>query len=433
MIIWCQIIMKNYKKIINWKKMVGIILLSIVIVGLKNPMEVFATNSSSSLTYTESKESLENDLNEDMEINSEEEISESTQTEQEKEIKEKTDNSTNANETASKILDIASFVISWMGFLIAFFTLLTGVFAFFGIRELKDLRASQKETKSLQNQLSSEIKKIEQMKQDTEKQLEDIVKLFQAESTKIMYATQLYISGKNYYDQAKYDESIQLLKQSINYIDTNTEAICLLGRAYTFVGESQKSYKCYMDALKIDPECPFAYRGLAAWYRKRDLEKAIENIEKAVSLAPENFEIIDYHAQLLMERKQYANALKVLHKSYVLKEHPFTAFFLAICYIQENSMGRARYYTKEAIREYEDEENYGPFKPVWKQVTYWLELMISEEVESNFDKAMIQLKVVNEKIDSERTRGYVKNHVALVLNSLKLEKDYVNKCLNIIG
>lgn len=333
---------------------------------------------------------------------------------------------TNLEKTNNSPLELANFVISWSGFVFAFISIVAGIIAVFGIKEVHDLRTIREETKNIE-------KSVKETEEETKNTLRKLASKFETDAQSIMNGTYYYSLGVDYYKKAQYAKAITQLKKSTEYISKNTDAICLIGRAYTFIGKKNKAMDCYKDALSINANCVAAYRGLAAWYRYEDLSKALDYAKKATEIAPENTEVLNYYAQLLRDNDQATDALRVCLKSYNIQQHPDTDFFLSILYLSENSIGRAKSHIQKAIDEYQDELKYGVFKPVWVELAKWIRSIIVDEDPERFERAIIQLGLVNTNIDSEKTRTVVKGHVKYVLNALKQTDEYIERSINTLN
>lgn len=329
-------------------------------------------------------------------------------------------------------MDLASFIITWSGFALSFITIVSSVIAVLGIKEVRDLRKTREAIKKIEESVKESHKNVKDLEINYQKSLEDLAMSSKNEAHSIMFGTYYYSLGIESYKRGKYSDAITLLKQSLNYIQDNTDAICLIGRAKTFIGNKEDALTCYNEALGKDQNCASAYRGLAAYYRYTDLSKALGYANKAAELAPENTEILNYYGQLLRDDNKLSEARKVFLKSYGIQQHPDTNFFLSILYVAEDSTGRARIHIQEAIDGYQKEDEFGASKPVWLELAKWIQLLITDEDPSRFDEAIVQLNVVSRNIDSEKTRVVVKAHVRFVLEAIKQEEAYICKCEAII-
>ena len=290
-------------------------------------------------------------------------------------------------------LDMASFVIEWSGFALTFLTIVAGILSFMGFKEVKDLQKARDDVKMLQEKYTSEVAQIESLKKESERNLEKLEKRFENEAQTIMYATYYYSMGTDAYRRARYTEAIQYLKKSLRYFYKNTDAICLVGRAYSFLGSKEISLEYYQEALEIDKDCGAAFRGLAAWYRYAEPKKALEYAKKAADYEPENPEILNYYGQLLRDNGRVTEAMDIYLRSYSIKKHPDTCFFLSILYLAEESYGRARLFIQEAIDGYNNETEFGITKPVWLQLSIWVQRLVEYTTQARFIAAMNQLDI----------------------------------------
>lgn len=322
-------------------------------------------------------------------------------------------------------LDMASFVIEWSGFALTFLTIVAGILSFMGFKEVKDLQKARDDVKMLQEKYTSEVAQIESLKKESERNLEKLEKRFENEAQTIMYATYYYSMGTDAYRRARYTEAIQYLKKSLRYFYKNTDAICLVGRAYSFLGSKEISLEYYQEALEIDKDCGAAFRGLAAWYRYAEPKKALEYAKKAADYEPENPEILNYYGQLLRDNGRVTEAMDIYLRSYSIKKHPDTCFFLSILYLAEESYGRARLFIQEAIDGYNNETEFEITKPVWLQLSIWVQRLVEYTTQARFIAAMNQLDKVKECIDTDKTKRVVLGHIEFVLKAMDAEEAYI--------
>ena len=322
-------------------------------------------------------------------------------------------------------LDMASFVIEWSGFALTFLTIVAGILSFMGFKEVKDLQKARDDVKMLQEKYTFEVAQIESLKKESERNLEKLEKRFENEAQTIMYATYYYSMGTDAYRRARYTEAIQYLKKSLRYFYKNTDAICLVGRAYSFLGSKEISLEYYQEALEIDKDCGAAFRGLAAWYRYAEPKKALEYAKKAADYEPENPEILNYYGQLLRDNGRVTEAMDIYLRSYSIKKHPDTCFFLSILYLAEESYGRARLFIQEAIDGYNNETEFGIAKPVWLQLSIWVQRLVEYTTQARFIAAMNQLDKVKECIDTDKTKRVVLGHIEFVLKAMDAEEAYI--------
>ena len=90
------------------------------------------------------------------------------------------------------------------------------------------------------------------------------------------------------------DKAIVKLKQAISYQKTEKSMIPLytdLGNNYMRVGRYKPAEIAFKNALRVDPKYVDAHYGLAgAYLRQNKLDKAQEELQKVIDLAPDSRE-----------------------------------------------------------------------------------------------------------------------------------------------
>lgn len=336
----------------------------------------------------------------------------------------------NSPEEMGYVLEISSLIVTWSGVILTFITLLSVVFAFIGIHEIRDISRIHKEVSDLELKIKAEVERIESLKQLSEEQLRDLTEHFKSDAQTIMMATYYFSLGSNSYAEAKYRDAIMYLKKSLKYLPESTDSLCLIGRAYTIIGETVTSDKYFQKALEIDNNCAAAYRGLAAWHRHTNPEESLKNAKLAVEKDPENIEMLNYLGVLLRDQNYLLEALHKHLEANDIKRNPDTDFFLSLLYAEENSLGRARFHINNAIEQYENDDEFEKSKPIWKELAKWVSILISEyQDETTEKKALSQLDVVKHFIDTERTKIVVIGHVKFLLEGIKKSTEYVSESL----
>ena len=128
--------------------------------------------------------------------------------------------------------------------------------------------------------------------------------------------TKLYtIAAVTLMQQDRYNQAIDFVNRAIDKADKDdptqlAELIGTKGDIYYKAGQSDSAYVCYNMALKYDPGNSMLMNN-AAYYlacENRDLDRALELIEKAVAADPESANSLDTYAWVLFKRKEYAKA-----------------------------------------------------------------------------------------------------------------------------
>jgi len=89
--------------------------------------------------------------------------------------------------------------------------------------------------------------------------------------------------------QGLIDEAADKLKKATSIDSENSQAWCLLAGMYNELG-LEEATKCYEQAVKVNPKCYLAYRGLGNYYLKRkDYSMAEAYYTKAIDLNPQRY------------------------------------------------------------------------------------------------------------------------------------------------
>lgn len=333
---------------------------------------------------------------------------------------------TSKNES-DKVLEVASLVITWSGVVLAFVTIIAGVFGFLGFRELHNIQSLRTELNKIQTEFNSHLNTVKALEESSKERLSELAKHFEANAQNFMQATYYFTMGSASYGDTKYNDAIMYFNKSLSYLPRSTDSLCLMGRAYNILGEKDKSQDCFKQALQIDPHCSAAYRGLAAWYRDVSIDKALENAQKAVESNPDNYELWDYLGQLLRDKGDLSASLEAHLNALKIKNHPDTNFFLSLLYIEENSLGRAKKHIKQSIDLYENNIEFGKSRPVWKALAHWVNILLTSDEENADEQALEQLDQVYKDIDTKRTQKNVLRHIDFLLIALDKDKQYIDK------
>lgn len=95
---------------------------------------------------------------------------------------------------------------------------------------------------------------------------------------------------------------------------------------------------------------------------------------------------------------------------------------MSILYLAEESYGRARLFIQEAIDGYNNETEFGITKPVWLQLSIWVQRLVEYTTQARFIAAMNQLDKVKECIDTDKTKRVVLGHIEFVLKAMDAEE-----------
>ena len=121
-------------------------------------------------------------------------------------------------------------------------------------------------------------------------------------------------SGEKLYDRAfgYYDKALARIDSTD--IDAFSNLLSSIGDTYYGKGNTDSAFVYYRKAIAVNPDNYLALNNCAYHLacEDRDLDKALEMIEKAVANDPENVTSLDTYAWVLFKRKEYAKAKEMI-------------------------------------------------------------------------------------------------------------------------
>lgn len=329
---------------------------------------------------------------------------------------------------AESVINIANMVITWTGLLFTIIAIVFSVIGFLGYKEIGDLKKRERELNTLLEKTNQVLQNAKEAEKTVSNQVHDLTKEFKSNIDNVIQASYYYTIGTSKYKLGEHKEAIKFLEEALKYNPNNTEVICLIGKAYAHMGLIKTAERVYNSAVDIDPNCADAFRGIAALYRYTNKNESIKNAKKAVELAPNDPEILNYYGLLLMQDGQRDTALSYLLNAYRIKKHPDTAFFIGMIYIQEAIWDKASEYIDQAIAGYSEEETFGEYRELWRELSKWIKGMLPPLDDKKLADSLAHLKIINQIECSPRIRKAVYQHIQTVLSALPIEHDYVEQC-----
>ena len=126
----------------------------------------------------------------------------------------------------------------------------------------------------------------------------------------------------------EYSVAIESLKSGLSMNMNNPELTkqfyISLGDAYYQVGEHDKAFKNFDNLLALEPDNDLVLNNYSYYLAvlDRDLDKALEMIEKCISKNPDNATYLDTYAWVLYRNGDLKDALKAIEKAISLNENP---------------------------------------------------------------------------------------------------------------
>ncbi len=151
---------------------------------------------------------------------------------------------------------------------------------------------------------------------------------------------------------ARFEEAIPLLQQTVENQPQNARAFSLLGQAYQSLQQLQLAEQAYQKALKLRPEDQGSRFALSlVQIRLGHLNAAQKDLEHLLKLQPEHKAAKIQLARIFFKKEQYGRALAIYEK--LLKSEPQNASFYkqaARCALQLNRVKQAQKLFEKALQ-----------------------------------------------------------------------------------
>jgi tetratricopeptide (TPR) repeat protein len=124
------------------------------------------------------------------------------------------------------------------------------------------------------------------------------------------------------------DKAIDNYSKAIELNDTHVESYDGRGYAFYSKGEYDRAIADYSAAVKINSNIDniYARRGNAYWLGKKDHDKAIHDFKKALSITPNNFEVLFNLGMLFEEIGRYDEAITQFSTAIAINKYSSKAF-----------------------------------------------------------------------------------------------------------
>jgi type IV pilus assembly protein PilF len=133
-----------------------------------------------------------------------------------------------------------------------------------------------------------------------------------------------------------------------------------LGARYYRNGKYELARDRLLYSIELEPKNPVVHSTLALTYEALDnLRLATESYDKAVKLAPNNFDVLNTHAVFLCRQGRYEEAIKSFDRAIAVTENDNAEITLTnagVCLIQKPDLVNAEKYFREALN---NKSNYG--------------------------------------------------------------------------
>ncbi len=131
-----------------------------------------------------------------------------------------------------------------------------------------------------------------------------------------------FFAGLGAYQIEKYQESVDYLESGLPFSQgdsvLNSQFHTLLGDAFHKLRKHEASDQSYEKAISLNSKNFYVYNNYSYFLslRAHKLDRATELMEVCISKFPNNLTYLDTYAWVLYQKKQFAEALKLIEKSY---------------------------------------------------------------------------------------------------------------------
>lgn len=127
--------------------------------------------------------------------------------------------------------------------------------------------------------------------------------------------------GGSFYKMNDYDNALHYLQKTLEINPQSILALDTIGQISFDKKDYKEAIKYFKKVLKNSAKAVGNYSKIAnAYYLDGDIQKAYEYYNKAVEYQPDNMQVCVDYAKILMEQKDYEQALKKLQKAYKMDD-----------------------------------------------------------------------------------------------------------------
>lgn len=165
-----------------------------------------------------------------------------------------------------------------------------------------------------------------------------------------------------YRDDRNYPAAIDVLKRGIQRSPEKELLYYTLGLVYDRAGRFEECIHAMREALKINPQNPNAMNYIGYSYADRGLklDEALDLLQNAVALKPDDGYITDSLGWVYFQRGELDEAFKYIQKAYgMVPGEPTIAEHLGDIYAKKNDKARALRYYRESASNLEKKKDEG--------------------------------------------------------------------------
>ena len=197
-------------------------------------------------------------------------------------------------------------------------------------------------------------------------------------------------NAMEFFKKEDYQNALENFKSALIENDKNQNIINNIALCEMKLGQTESAEKNFLKAISIEPSTPQPYLNLAEMYfSQNELLKAIELLQRASSIIPDNIAILHYLARIYIEDKRFDEGLDALNIILDISPENVDAYWdLGMLYFD---MGEYELSSKSFESVLEKVEN--------NPIIYY-QTALSYEMQDNIDKAIsnhLKAVTVNDK------------------------------------
>jgi tetratricopeptide (TPR) repeat protein len=116
----------------------------------------------------------------------------------------------------------------------------------------------------------------------------------------------------------EHDKAIEGLMDALKHSPDNADALCSLGKCYEEIKDMEKAKECYTKIISQEDDFSAPYWGLSKiLYTQGNIEAAIQTIDKAIELDPDNEDYLYFRGQCFVSLVSDKNTLKTILQNFL--------------------------------------------------------------------------------------------------------------------
>lgn len=317
---------------------------------------------------------------------------------------------------AQQDVSVATDVIAWSGFFLAFIASSVAIAGFFGIHEFRRIQHLRHEIDKDRQEIDKDRQEVQALKAQVRQELDQVEKHFKSESQTFLEVTYNQGAGDDAYRRGDNKLAIGYYLNVLKRRPDDKRTMERLGRAYSNLNEMQTSIDYLQQALKNDPSYVPALRSLGLCYRYTDKNKAIEQFKLALEKDPNDYEALDFLGLVYRDNGLISEAIAAHEQALKIKRRPETQFFLSLLYAKRGGKDDRNRALRMALNAEDDLDVKDPneeMRPVWQLIIR----AGARILQGNEDEAYELVKQLKDHVTTQRTADALTGHLKFLLEA----------------